>query len=105
VITQRTAGEWIFAIADNGIGFDPVYCDRIFEVFQRLHSVGKYPGNGIGLAICRRIVEQHGGRLWAESTPENGSTFFFSLPVATDRRELDKRSPRTNKYPETLAHA
>ena len=91
--STRGSGEWIFAIRDNGIGFDPKYTDRIFQVFQRLHGVGTYPGNGIGLAICRRIVEHHGGRLWAESQPDLGSTFFFSLPIATethDRKSYDQ---------------
>ncbi len=107
VTARRSPGEWIFTIADNGIGFDSVYCDRIFEVFQRLHGVGAYPGNGIGLAICRRIVEQHGGRLWAESEPGRGSTFFFSLPAATDRHEnqSDNRSVHKKNIPEPVAHA
>ncbi|MBV8809125.1 MAG: hypothetical protein JO033_10665 [Acidobacteriaceae bacterium] len=72
--------EWVFAGSDNGIGFDPKYCDRIFQIFQRLNGSAKYAGNGIGLAICRRIIEQHGGRMWAESEPGVGSTFFFTLP-------------------------
>ena len=73
--------QWIFSIEDNGIGFEERYTDRIFQVFQRLHGVGKYQGNGIGLAICKRIVEHHGGRLWAHSELGAGSTFFFSLPA------------------------
>ncbi|MDQ2710746.1 MAG: ATP-binding protein, partial [Acidobacteriota bacterium] len=81
ISAERHANEWQFAVADNGIGFDPKYCDRIFEVFQRLHGVGKYAGNGIGLAISRRIIEHHGGRLWAESRPGIGSTFYFTLPA------------------------
>lgn len=84
VAAKPAQNEWIFEIADNGIGFDTKYTDRIFEVFQRLHGVGTYPGNGIGLAICRRIVEHHGGRLWAESQAGVGSKFFFTLPHATD---------------------
>jgi light-regulated signal transduction histidine kinase (bacteriophytochrome) len=83
ITATRTPGEWIFEIADNGIGFDPQDCERIFQVFERLHGMGDYPGNGIGLAICRRLVEHHGGRLWAESQPGSGSKFFFSLPLAT----------------------
>lgn len=80
-ITAHLRGNtWEFAVRDNGVGFDPKYCDRIFDVFQRLHGVGRYPGNGIGLAICRRIIEHHGGDLWAHSTPGAGSTFFFTLP-------------------------
>ena len=76
--------EWVFSISDNGIGFDEKYTDRIFQVFQRLHGVGKYPGTGIGLAICRRILEHHGGRLWARSELGVGSTFFFSIPGPRD---------------------
>lgn len=74
---------WLISVADNGIGFEAKYSDRIFQVFQRLHGVGRYPGNGIGLAICRRIIEHHGGQLWADSEPQVGSTFFFSLPIVT----------------------
>ncbi len=84
ISAERQGGEWQFAVSDNGIGFDPKYCDRIFEVFQRLHGVGKYSGNGIGLAISRRIIEHHGGRLWAESTPDVGSTFYFTLPAVEE---------------------
>jgi len=84
VTATKQRNEWVFRVADNGIGFDPKYCDRIFQVFQRLHGTGKYPGNGIGLAICRRIIEHHGGQLWAHSQPDVGSEFFFTLPFATD---------------------
>ncbi len=107
VTAKRTDGDWAFAIADNGIGFDPVYCDRIFQVFQRLHGVGRYGGNGIGLAICRRIIEHHGGRLWAESQPEIGSTFFFTLPVATDllNRESDFRQTAARTALQPVSHA
>lgn len=73
--------EWTFSVTDNGIGFDTAYQDRIYEIFQRLHGAGQYAGNGIGLSICRRIIEQHGGRLWAESKIDVGSVFHFSLPV------------------------
>ncbi|MGE5492978.1 MAG: ATP-binding protein [Actinomycetota bacterium] len=73
-------GEWVIAVADNGIGIDPKYHERIFEIFRRLHSHQQIPGTGIGLAICQRIVERHGGRLWVDSRPGEGSVFRFSLP-------------------------
>jgi signal transduction histidine kinase len=76
----------IFAVADNGIGMDPGQAERIFQPFHRLHGEEDYPGTGIGLAVCERIIEQHGGRIWAQSALGQGSTFRFTLPVAGRRR-------------------
>jgi PAS domain S-box-containing protein len=81
VSATRQNGDWRFAIADNGIGIEPRYRDRIFGLFKRLHAQNEYPGTGIGLALCLRIVERHHGRIWVESEPGKGSTFYFTLPA------------------------
>jgi signal transduction histidine kinase len=85
VAAARHDSEWRFVVEDNGIGFDGEYADKIFEIFQRLHPSSAYPGTGIGLAISKRIIEGHGGRMWAESADGAGSKFWFSLPVVDDK--------------------
>ena len=91
ISAEQKGAEWVISVRDNGIGFESKYAATIFVPFKRLHSAEKYPGTGVGLAICQRIVQAQGGRIWAESVPGEGTTFFFTLPV--ESRAALKHTP------------
>jgi PAS domain S-box-containing protein len=86
ISAEKKTGMWQFAVRDNGIGIEQWFSERIFIVFQKLHDPKKYPGSGIGLALCKRVIEKHGGKIWFESEVGKGTTFFFTLPIMEDKK-------------------
>ncbi|HVV07775.1 sensor histidine kinase [Amycolatopsis sp.] len=95
VTAERDGGFWRFSVTDNGIGIDPGYAERIFVIFQRLHNKSDYPGTGIGLALCRKIIEHHGGTIWLDTTVERGSRFCFTLPALPEGEDENGRPEPT----------
>lgn len=95
ISARDQGGDWVLAVNDNGIGFDMQYADEIFGMFKRLHGGEKYDGSGIGLALTKAVIQRHGGTIWVESEPGKGSTFFFTLPKATDSLSKPVESQRT----------
>ncbi len=94
ISAEKKDGMWLFAVKDNGIGIEQWFSERIFIVFQKLHDHRKYPGSGIGLALCKRVIEKHGGKIWFESEVGKGTTFFFTLPILEEKTTKTKKTAK-----------
>ena len=102
ITSKKKDGLWHISVKDNGIGMKPEYCDKIFEPFKRLHAKNEYTGTGMGLAICRKIIEGFGGKIWAEAKPDEGSVFHFTIPASNSKTITKKERSRMKQIKTSL---